>query len=63
MAYTYIPQFFPTGFFEESQLVATLISKKIRLRGSVTKWCLFPTDTPSIGDLISFVRRLYGRLD
>ena len=35
MAYTYIPQFFPTGFFEESQLVATLISKKIRLRGSV----------------------------
>jgi len=49
MAYLYIhiPLIFPAGFFEESQLIAALISRKIRSRGSVTKWCL-STDTPSV---------------
>ena len=49
--YIHIPQIFPTGFFEEFKHTATLISKKIRSRGSVTKrrW---PTDTYSTDNTI-----------
>ena len=35
--YIHIPHIFPTGFFEEFKRTATLISKKIRSRGSVVK--------------------------
>jgi hypothetical protein len=48
MAYLYIhiPQIFPMGFFEESQLTAALISWKIRSRGSVVKRHLLAEGAP-----------------
>ena len=56
MAYLYIPQIFPIGFFEESQLTAILISRKIRSRGSVMKWCL-SIDTSSTTNRCLFTER------
>ena len=46
--YIHIPQIFPTEFFEKFKHMATLISKKIRSRESVTKRCLFLTDTSDL---------------
>ena len=43
--YIHISQIFPIEFFEEFKHTVALISKKIRSRGSVTKRCLFLTDT------------------
>ena len=50
--YIYIPQIFPIGFFEESQLTATLISRKIRSRESVVKRRQYTNRRPSTDDLI-----------
>ena len=60
--YIHIPQIFPTGFFEEFKHTATLISKKIRSRGSVVKWRQYTNRRPSTDDLIHLygsIRRLY----
>jgi len=56
--YIHIPQIFPTGFFEEFKHTATLISKNIRSRGSVTKHACLPTDTYSTDDLIRTSKQL-----
>ena len=68
MAYLYIPQIFPIGFFEESQLTAILISRKIRSRGCYEmvsqQTPLRPqTDACSRSDLIHQVQDQWIGLD
>ena len=56
--YIHIPQFFSTGFFEESNHTTALISKKIRSMGNVVKWHQYTNRRPSTDDLIRSYKQL-----